>query len=342
MKRLTTFFIAVLLSYASAFAIVDNSNDKWTIPVQKYKHKPYALQKDGFFVPRHTDSKYFKPLGVAIREGKHKEVQRLLDSGVSPNQLQETMSPLGIAVQGDNIEAFMILMNHKDIDVNQYYTVIERGGAVASTRLTAIADAIYLGNPTMMRMLLDKGAKVDYIFETINLSAKPPTMDARNTPLTFGFAHIGYYVLGSKYPTSKFNVHEQFVELQRIADMTTNLNRKFIIHSHHAGPGNVPHKTDVPFTSSPNSLLMQIISGNHYASDGNPFRKEINDIIISLIERGADADYEYYADVKNMVKVMQYTEANFGGTHIKSSIEVVKANAKCSTSVKPRVSIRQL
>lgn len=247
----------------------------------------------------------YSGLGAAINTKNNEEVKLFLESGVSPNEKQEGITPLAVAIQANNVEAVMMILNHEDFgDINEYYTV-SLGGSVAHTQsCTAIVDAIELGNPEIIKAVLDKGAVVDYVYETI-AHGDTVTMDSQSTPLLTAMATFGSYDFSKQQSDTVFDIQEQYVQIQRIADKTQNVNRILVRHEMpDVGPGNIPYDVDYNYISSPQSLFMILNQYSKYEI-GNPNNDLINEIFFSLIDRGVNLSYNYPTVSEDLINTMK-------------------------------------
>ncbi len=278
---------------------------------------------------RHAASYADAPLALAIESGNNAELRRLLDEGVSPTAPQAGIPPLAVAIQANNLEAVEMLLAHpKFSGINDFYTVTIGGGTPTTERYTAIVDAILVGNAEIMQLLLDRGATVDYLYEGVAQS-EPAMMTFQQTPLQLAFSTIGSYDPRAKGQPSAEEVALLFEQLQRIADLTKDVNR--IITQHNAplgvGPGNVPYKDGTEFASYPNSLFM-LLSRHNNISEGNPYNEQINEVLFSIADR-VDLSYKYPTFSPSAIQ--QLRAAGVDAATIRAAEEAQKYAYVCNT-----------
>lgn len=102
----------------------------------------------------------YTPLGVAVIDGNVAEVEKLLNSGVNPNEKQDGDATIGLAIRKGNMEIVRLIISSPKFKVDQWYqqTLL---GDVSIIKKTAIVDAIKEVQLETVKLLLSKGASVD-------------------------------------------------------------------------------------------------------------------------------------------------------------------------------------
>ncbi len=276
---------------------------------------------------KHADSYAEFPLAMAIKDGDNATVKALLGK-VGPNAKQAGIPPLAVALQANNEEAARMILEHPGFKgINEFYTVTIGGSTPMTERYTAIVDAIESENPELMKMVLDKGATVDYLYETI-LETSPRLQESQQTPLTLAISRFGMYDPKKKKNIGNYKIEEQYRQIQRIADGTTNINRIMPIHNapNGVGPGGKPYPGGV-IATQPVSLFM-ILTRNNQHQDGNPANEYINKVLCSVADR-VDLSYKYPTFSKDAIA--QLKAAGVDAATIKAAQDAQKYAYVCNT-----------
>lgn len=219
------------------------------------------------------DEQVYGDLGKVIYEKNIEELNRMLDAGADPNEMQALITPLGIAIEWKRQECIDILLAHPKIDIHKMYTVIHQGGAVDMTIKNALLSAVDNANCKVANTLIDMGANVDFYYKTIYADGR---FSSDGTPLT---------ALLYKDKT------KEVVELaQRIADNTKEINRLF-------------NYTQYGLSLPDIDLFGKLIG------EGNENREVFNDVFISLIDRGVDVKKYFEITSSGNALMEQYLSA---------------------------------
>ncbi len=286
-----------------------------------------AQQKAKIGGGKHSLSYADFPLAQAIKKGDNKTVEELLAKD-GPNAKQAGIPPLAVALQANNVEAAEMIITHPDFkNINEFYTVTIGGSTPQTETYTAIVDAIETFNPELIKLVLDKGADVDYLYETIE-EGSPRMLVRQQTPLTNAMVTLGSYDARKRKNTQPYDIEAQYEQIQRIADGTKNIDR--IITQHNStsgvGPGNKPYAGGT-VASQALSLFMLLTQYNNFAED-NPNNEYINKVLFSIADR-VDLAYRYSTFSPELIKQMR--QAGVSEANIKAAEAAAKYAYVCNT-----------
>ncbi len=247
------------------------------------------------------DNQTYGELGQAIYKNDAVKVQQLLDSGVSPNEMQEQITPLGIALEWKKTKCVAVLLAHPSIDINQTYSVITTGGAGSVKKRNALISAVdnYLVDEA--QQLLDMGADANFVTTEYDLSNN---FEGDATALT-----LIYY---------KDKNAKTVALAQSIADKTTDINKVFSYSQ---------YTTEQMDSQSDISLLMRLIG------QGNEERSILNSVTISLMDRGANFKQYFEITQKGTELLAQYMSKEDYATYQKNQKYVSYTCALLSAAV---------
>lgn len=233
----------------------------------------------------------FTALGNAIANFDNEEVERLLNSGVSASQQQGSLTPLAIAVQVNNIDAVRLLLNSKTAgDINTKYTKSsEMPGGTFDITIPVIVDAIEIGNPEVLQLILDKNPNVDFVYEEIS-STNRKVVEKQSTPMLDAILNMVDIKADSKKGHNKYDGEAQFNQYLRVVNATKNVNRILTTNTNPCAPGNKPYKGAMPNISYATSLMMLINARMQPNPEGNEW---FNKLVCAFIDRGVNKDYKY-------------------------------------------------
>ncbi len=230
--------------------------------------------------PLFADDQQNGQLGLDISHDKVDILRAAIESGeLNPNKMPggSLISPLGLAIEKGSRKCIDYLLSLPSVDIHATYYVIYVGAGGSKSNHNALFTAVKYGDIQTANALLDRNADADYLSKETYLDG---TFRGNITTLIYSL-----YI--DETPEAK-------ALSQRLADATKEINRLF---SYDATPS---EKASLLPTVS---LLYRLVGE---ANDNHSFH---NDMIISLIERGAKADIYFAPSSANDALIKQNTSA---------------------------------
>lgn len=213
------------------------------------------------YKPLFADDQQNGQIGLDISHDKVDILKAAIESGeLNPNKMPNgsLISPLGLAIEKGSRKCIDYLLSLPSVDIHATYYVIYVGGGGSKSNHNSLYSAIKFGDTETANILLDRGVEADYLCKEVFLDG-----DFKSNITTLVMA---MYL--EETPEAKEVV-------QRLADATKQINRTF---AYDATPSE--KKSLLPTVS----LLYRLIGE---ANDNHSYH---NDMIISLIERGAKSN----------------------------------------------------
>ena len=274
----------------------------------------YSFSKGNDFTLSDEDYGKYKELGTAILNYENKTVKKLLTSGTSANEAQHLMTPLGIAVEINNVEAVKMLLEN-GADVDKSYTQTVYGAVTFKGTQPPIVGAINVGNPEVIEMLLNKNAKVDFVYEHLTIDDKE-YLELRSTPLLDAFKNLGKVEFDAKKGYNGFDVELQYEQLKRVLDKTENVDRILAQHSNPCAPGNKPYPLQYPNMEIRTSLAMHAFGVSKRNAKENIYLTKLS---IALSDR-IDKNYKYLVPTADVAAAA----AAVGVSHLMNGVKIPK------------------
>ncbi len=152
----------------------------------------------------------FNELGSAIHHNKIETVKSLLESGTSPNEMQNVTTPLGIATDRNHVEIIELLLAQPSIEINTPFDIQYLGAGYENAMTkNALLCAVDNFNIEVANTLLDRGAIADFVFHNQRTDAGETRGVTLMNCLFIPFSD------------------DALALAQRIADNTVEINREF-------------------------------------------------------------------------------------------------------------------
>ncbi len=219
-------------------------------------------------------------IGLDISHDKVDILRAAIESGeLDPNKMPNgsLISPLGLAIEKKSRKCIDYLLSLSSVDVHQTYYVIYVGAGESKSNHNALYTAVNYGDVETANKLLDRGVEADYLCKRVYQDG---TFRSNTTTLVI-----------SLYQDETPAMREL---VQRLADATKQINRTF---AYDATPS---EKASMLPTVS---LLYRLIGE---AGDDHSYH---NDMIISLIERGAKSNIYFTPVASSDAVIKQNTSA---------------------------------
>ncbi len=268
---------------------------KARLKAEKERQKAIEAKREkagGFSLGDDYSIRDFKPLGMAIMNYDNDEVKRLLGSGVSASQMQGLLTPLYIAVATNNVEAVKLLMSSTTVgNINNKYTCKEVSMGIVTCKKSIIVDAIEIGNPEVLKLIIDKKPLVDFVYEVHYTSpGSPTTMESQSMPILLAANKLIDIKAGSTEGYNGFDGKDQLEQLVRLLGLTKNVNKILTQNSVPSAPGNAPMKSYGVNSPQPMSLMMWMNNIGQKNPEGNEY---FNSYVCAFIDKGVRANYQY-------------------------------------------------
>ncbi len=274
----------------------------------------YSFSKSKKFTLSDENCGEYKELGTAIANGKNKKVKELLASGISANEPQQLMTPLGIAVETNNVEAVKMLLEN-GADVDKFYTQTSYGAVTLQEIHPPIVGAINVGNPEVMKLLLDKNAEVDFVYEHLGIEYRL-YVELRSTPLIDAFVNLGKVAFDDKKGYNGFDVKQQYEQLKRVLDATEHVDRIMSQHTNPCAPGNKPYPSQIPDMETKTSLAMYAFAVAERNAKENIYLTQLG---MALADR-VDKNYKYQVPTADIAAAA----AAVGTSHLLAGVKIPK------------------
>lgn len=232
------------------------------------------------FTPTFADDQQNGQLGLDISHDKVDILKAAIESGeLDPNTMPggSLISPLGLAIEKGSRQCIDYLLSLPSVDVHATYYVIYVGAGGSKSNHNALYTAVKYGDFETANKLLDRGVESDYLCKEVYLDG---TYRGNTTTLVMAM-----------YLDETPQIKEM---VQRLADATKQVNRMFSYDA------TASEKASLLPTVS---LLYRLVGE---ANDNHAYH---NDMIISLIERGAKADIYFTPLDANDALIKQNTSA---------------------------------
>lgn len=230
--------------------------------------------------PIFADDQQNGQIGLDISHDKVDILKAAIESGeLSPNQMPNgsRISPLGLAIEKGSRKCIDYLLSLSSVDIHATYYVIFVGGGGSVNNHNALYTAVKCGDIESANALLDRGAEADYLSEE---TYSDGTFRSRTTTLI----------------TSLFmeETPEARELVKRLGEGTKQVNRSFAYDK----------------TAAEKALLLPTVSLLYrLICEGNDNHAYHNEMIISLIERGAKADAYFTPVAASDAVIKQNTTA---------------------------------
>ncbi|MFR9603610.1 MAG: hypothetical protein SNG02_07035 [Rikenellaceae bacterium] len=230
--------------------------------------------------PLFADDQQNGQIGLDISHDKVDILKAAIESGeLDPNKMPNgsLITPLGLAIEKRSPKCIDYLLSLSSVDVHATYYVIYVGGGGSKSNHNALFTAVKYGDTDTANKLLDRGVEADY------LSTEYYTDGDFNSKITT----LVQAMYAEETPEMK-------AVAQRVADATKQVNRSFNYTTTAS-----EKKKMLPTVS----LLYRLIC------DGLDNHSFHNDMIISLIKRGAKADVYFTPIAESDALIKQNTSA---------------------------------